>query len=101
MRQGFSERWFAYPLADESIPFYHAWPGGRCLVIARRMQPRLQYCANAYAAKTHPNELADTLLTLVSRKQVDCPKTRLPRPGLSINEPTVSFRPCLKSRRRP
>ncbi len=94
VRECFPNRWCAYSAGRmESIPFYHAWPGGRCLVIGTAgCNLDCQYCANAYAAKTPPNELADTLLTLSPENLVGlAQKHGCHALVFSINEPTVSL----------
>jgi pyruvate formate lyase activating enzyme len=77
----------------ESSPFYHVYPGSRCLVIGTTScNFRCLYCSNAYIAKEDPElqqgrmyQLTPRELVGVARK-LDCRSI-----VFSVNEPTVSL----------
>ncbi len=94
VRERFPDRWCAYSVSRvESIPFYHAYPGARCLVVGTAgCNLDCRYCSNAYAAKEDPAELADILLTLSPEALVGlAEKQGCHAIVFCINEPTVSL----------
>jgi len=94
IRERFPDRWCAYAVSRlETIPFYHVYPGGRCLVVGTAgCNLDCRYCSNAYAAKEDPAELADILLTLRPETLVDLARKQgCHAIVFSINEPTVSL----------
>jgi pyruvate formate lyase activating enzyme len=94
VRERFPHRWCAYAVSRlEAIPFYHVYPGSRCLVIgSASCNIDCRYCSNSYVAKEDPAGLQDIM--------IDIPPERLARLAVkhgchsivfSINEPTVSL----------
>lgn len=94
VRERYPHRWCAYAVSRvETIPFYHAYPGSRCLVIGTAgCNVDCRYCSNSYVAKEDPALLQDIML--------DIPPARLARLArqhgchsivFAINEPTVSL----------
>jgi len=77
----------------ESIPFYHVYPGSRCLVIGTAgCNFRCRYCSNAYIAKEDPETQQDRMYPLTPRELVDMAKRFNCRSIIfSVNEPTVSI----------
>lgn len=85
----------------ESIPFYHAYPGSRCLAVGTTgCNFRCRYCSNAYFAKEDPEIQQDRLYYLTPRELVgtaqklDCRSI-----VFNINEPTVSIPSLLDAAR--
>ena len=77
----------------ESIPFYHVYPGSRCLVIGTMgCNFRCRYCSNAYIAKEDPETQQDRMYRLTPRELVGMAQ-RLNCWSIifSVNEPTVSI----------
>lgn len=77
----------------ESIPFYHVYPGSRCLAIGTTgCNFRCRYCSNSYFAKEDPEIQQDRLYTLSPRKLVSMAQKLNCRSIIfNINEPTVSI----------
>jgi len=90
----FPDRWCAYSISRvESIPFYHAYPGSRCMVVGTAgCNLDCRYCSNSYAAKEDPAELADILLDLSPESLVGLARKQgCHSIVFAINEPTVSL----------
>ena len=64
VRERFPHKWCAYSVSRvESIPFYHAYPGSRCLVIGTAgCNFDCRYCSNSYVAKEDPVSLQDIMV---------------------------------------
>ncbi len=77
----------------ESIPFYHVYPGSRCLVIGTAScNFRCRYCSNAYIAKEDPETQQDRMYNLTPRKLVGmAQKLNCRSIVFNVNEPTVSI----------
>ncbi|MEN6622249.1 MAG: radical SAM protein [Smithella sp.] len=77
----------------ESIPFYHAYPGSRCLAIGTTgCNFRCRYCSNAYFAKEDPEIQQDRMYHLSPRELVSMAQKLNCRSIIfNINEPTVSI----------
>ena len=90
----FPDRWCAYAISRvETIPFYHAYPGARCMVVGTAgCNLACRYCSNSYAAKEDPAALTDILLGLSPETLVGLAKKQgCHAIVFSINEPTVSL----------
>ena len=90
----FPDKWCAYAVSRvETIPFYHAYPGSRCMVVGTAgCNLDCRYCANAYAAKEDPASLADILLDIGPEPLVELARKQgCHSIVFSINEPTVSL----------
>jgi pyruvate formate lyase activating enzyme len=99
VRERFPDRWCAYSISRvESIPFYHAYPGGRCMVVGTAgCNLDCRYCSNAYAAKEDPASLTDILLRLTPEALVGlAEKHGCHAIVFAINEPTVSLPTLLR-----
>lgn len=75
----------------EAVPFYHAYPGSRCLVIGSMgCNFDCQYCSNSYIAKAHPAEVSTYELLpkqiIAKTRQTGCHSI-----VFGVNEPTVSW----------
>lgn len=77
----------------ESMPFYHAYPGGRCLAIGTMgCNFSCQYCSNAYIAKEEPESQQDRAYRLGPRELVETArKLKCGSIVFNANEPTVSI----------
>lgn len=80
-------------LLAESIPFYHAYPGTRCLSIGTySCNFRCKYCSNAFIAKEDPKIHRGSMHHIPARKLVDiAKKLNCHTIIFNINEPTVSL----------
>lgn len=77
----------------ESIPFYHAYPGNRCLIIGTTScNFRCRYCSNAHIAKEDPEIQQSHVYHLTPREVVGMAKKLNCRSIVfNVNEPTVSI----------
>jgi pyruvate formate lyase activating enzyme len=94
IRERFSHRWSSCgPYVLESIPFYHAYPGSRCLAIGTAgCNFRCRYCANADIAKEDPAIQQDRMYHLSPRELVGtAQKADCRSIVFNVNEPTVSI----------
>ncbi len=77
----------------ESMPFYHVYPGSRCLTIGTSgCNFRCSYCSNAYIAKEDPSLQQDRMFNLPApeltamAKRLNCHSI-----VFNVNEPAVSI----------
>jgi len=94
VRERFPHKWCAYGVSRvESIPFYHAYPGSRCLVIGTAScNIDCRYCSNAYVAKEDPAGLQDIMLELSPASLIRvAQKHGCHSIVFCVNEPTVSL----------
>jgi pyruvate formate lyase activating enzyme len=94
IKERFPYRWSSCGTSViESIPFYHAYPGSRCLTIGTAgCNFRCRYCSNAYIAKEDPEIQQDRMYHLTPRKLVNMAKKLNCRSIIfNVNEPTVSI----------
>jgi pyruvate formate lyase activating enzyme len=77
----------------EAMPFYHAYPGGRCLAIGTTgCNFRCRYCSNAYFAKEDPESQQARVYHLTPRELVAMArKLNCGSIVFNVNEPTVSL----------
>ncbi len=90
----FPHRWSACgSYLVESMPFYHAYPGSRCLAIGTTgCNFRCRYCSNAYIAKEDPEVQQDRMYHLAPRELVGMARKLNCRSIIfNVNEPTVSL----------
>lgn len=94
--RGVSERfphhWSSYFVGHiESLPFFHAYPGARCLILGTAgCNASCRYCSNAYIARTNPTSVEFFTLTpdvLVRKAKAAACQAVV----FAINEPTVSY----------
>jgi pyruvate formate lyase activating enzyme len=94
VRERFPYRWsFCGTSRMESMPFYHAYPGNRCLSIGTTgCNFRCKYCSNASIAKDDPSLQQDRSYDLTAGKLVGMAR-KLNCRGIvfNVNEPTVSL----------
>ncbi|MEN6318404.1 MAG: radical SAM protein [Syntrophaceae bacterium] len=94
IRERFPHRWsFCGTSRMESMPFYHAYPGNRCLSIGTTgCNFRCRYCSNASIAKEDPEIQQDRAYHLAPRELVGMTrKLNCQSIVFNINEPTVSI----------
>ena len=90
----FPHRWSACGVSMvEAIPFYHAYPGSRCLTIGTTgCNFGCRYCSNAYVAKEDPAIQQDRVYHLSPRELVGTAQKLSCRSIIfNVNEPTVSI----------
>ncbi len=94
IRERFPYRWSScIPSRVESVPFYHAWPGSRCLVIGTAgCNFRCRYCSNSFVAKQDPATIQDGMIELTPEelirkaRQLGCHSI-----VFNVNEPAMSL----------
>jgi len=77
----------------EAVPFYHVYPGSRCLIIGTTgCNFRCRYCSNAYVAKEDPEIQQGRIYHLEPRKLVGmAQKLNCRSIVFNVNEPAVSL----------
>jgi len=94
IRERFPHRWSACSTSHiESMPFYHVYPGSRCLTIGTAgCNFRCRYCSNAHLAKEDPEIQQERMFDLSARELVLTAK-RLNCTSIvfNVNEPAVSI----------
>lgn len=94
VRERFPHKWCSYSVSRvETIPFYHAYPGSRCLAIGTAScNVDCRYCSNSYVAKEDPAILQDIMLDIPPAKLVQlAQKHGCHSIVFCVNEPTVSI----------
>jgi pyruvate-formate lyase-activating enzyme len=94
IKERFPNRWCSYGVSRiESIPFYHAYPGSRSMVIGTSScNLSCRYCSNAYIAKEDPEKMQDRMYDLSPQELIQmAQKLGCHNIVFSINEPTVSL----------
>jgi len=94
IKERFPDSWSTYEVSRiESIPFYHAYPGSRCLTIGTSgCNFSCKYCSNAFIAKQDPATMQDKMFHFTARKLVDMAvKLGCKSIIFNVNEPTVSI----------
>ncbi len=94
VRERFPQRWSTYEVARiESIPFYHVWPGSRCLTIGTSScNFSCKYCSNAFIAKQNPEDLQGKMFDFSATRLVAMAvKLGCRSIVFNVNEPTVSI----------
>jgi len=90
----FPGRWSACGTSViESMPFYHIYPGSRCLTIGTAgCNFRCRYCSNAYIAKEDPEVQADKMYRLSAADLVGTAmRFKCKSIVFNVNEPAVSI----------
>jgi len=94
IKERFPHRWCTCGvLAIESIPFYHVYPGSRCMTIGTSScNFNCKYCANGFIAKQDPVEMQRDMLDLSPREMVRiAQKLGCHHIVFNVNEPAVSL----------
>ena len=90
----FPHRWSACGTSViESMPFYHVYPGSRCLTTGTAgCNFRCRYCSNAHIAKEDPEVQQDRMFDLPANELVAMAKRLNCRSIVfNVNEPAVSI----------
>ena len=90
----YPDRWCTYsPSRIESVPFYHAYPGSRSMIIGTAgCNFRCRYCSNGFIACKDPAQLQDVMYTLAPEKLVAMAKKMgCHNIVFNVNEPAVSL----------
>lgn len=94
VRERFPGMWSSYAVAGiESIPFYHAYPGSRCLSVGTgSCNFNCKYCSNAFIAKKDPAVMQESMFRFSAERLVGMAgKLGCRTIVFSVNEPTVSI----------
>lgn len=94
VRERFPDRWSTYEVSRiESIPFYHVWPGSRCLTIGTSScNFSCKYCSNAFIAKQNPADVQEKMFSFTAKKLIGMAvKLGCKSIVFNVNEPTVSI----------
>lgn len=90
----FPHRWSTVGVSRvESLPFYHAYPGSRCLTIGTFGCNLLcRYCLNGFVARRDPDDLVDQMMDLGVEEVVSqARKMGCHSIVFNVNEPVVSL----------
>ena len=90
----YPNKWCTYsPSRIESVPFYHAYPGSRSMIIGTAgCNFRCKYCANGFIACQDPANVQDMLYTFEPEKLVQmAQKLGCHNIVFNVNEPAVSL----------
>lgn len=94
VKERFPGMWSTYEVSRiESIPFYHVYPGSRCLTTGTSScNFDCKYCSNAFIAKQDPAEMQHKMYRFTAQKLVDMAvKLGCTCIVFNVNEPTVSL----------
>jgi pyruvate formate lyase activating enzyme len=94
VRERFPGMWCSYEVSRvESVPFYHAYPGSRCLTIGTSScNFACKYCSNAFIAKQDPAAIQERMFHFSARRLVAMAvKLGCRSIVFNVNEPTVSL----------
>lgn len=94
IKERFPEAWSTYEVTRiESVPFYHAYPGSRCLTIGTSScNFSCKYCSNGFIAKQDPLLQQDRMFRFSARRLVAlAQKLGCDSIIFNVNEPTVSL----------
>ncbi len=90
----YPDRWCTYSASRvESVPFYHAYPGSRSMIIGTAgCNFRCRYCSNAFIACREPGDLQEVMYTFAPERLVAMVK-KLGCHNIifNVNEPAVSL----------
>lgn len=95
----FPDRWSTYTASRvESVPFYHAYPGSRSMIIGTAgCNFRCRYCANGFIACREPADVQDVMFHLPPDKLVRmAEKLGCHNIVFNVNEPAVSLQSLTK-----
>jgi pyruvate formate lyase activating enzyme len=90
----YPDRWCTYMVSRiESVPFYHAYPGSRSMVIGSAgCNFRCRYCSNGFIACQNPADIQDLMYEFKPEKFVEmAQKLGCHNIVFNVNEPAVSL----------
>ncbi|MDT8379262.1 MAG: radical SAM protein [Desulfotignum sp.] len=94
VKERYPDRWCTYnPSRIESVPFYHAYPGSRSMIIGTAgCNFRCRYCSNGFIACRNPADLQEVMYTLPADRLVAMAKKMgYHNIVFNVNEPAVSL----------
>lgn len=94
IKERFPHKWCTYAISRvESVPFYHAYPGSRSMVIGTTgCNMACRYCVNAFVAKKDPAALQDKMYAFTPEALVRMAVKRgCHNIIFNVNEPAVSL----------
>lgn len=95
----YPDKWSTYSASRiESVPFYHAYPGSRSMIIGTAgCNFRCRYCANAFIACQNPDHVQDVMYAFAPEKLVAmAQKLGCHNIIFNVNEPAVSLPSLLR-----
>ncbi len=95
----YPDRWCTYMASRiESVPFYHAYPGSRSMIIGSAgCNFRCRYCSNGFIACQDPANVQSVMYEFKPEKFVEmAQKLGCHNIVFNVNEPTVSLPSLLK-----
>lgn len=100
IRERFPGRWSYSVSRVEALPFYHAYPNSRSLIIGTSScNFNCRYCSNAYIARRDPATVAENTYELTAEDLVRMAvKLKCHNIVFNVNEPTVSLPELLELR---
>ena len=94
VQERFPHKWCTYEISRvESVPFYHAYPGSRCMTIGTTgCNMKCRYCVNAFIAKEEPAALQNKMYAFTPAELVQMAVKRGCHSIIfNVNEPAVSL----------
>jgi len=94
IQERFPHKWCTYDISRvESVPFYHAYPGSRCMTIGTTgCNMKCRYCVNAFIAKEEPAALQNKMYAFSPAELVQMAVKRGCHSIIfNVNEPAVSL----------
>jgi len=95
----YPDKWCTYMASRvESVPFYHAYPGSRSMIIGTAgCNFRCRYCSNGFIACQNPAHVQDVMVEFTPRKLVAmAQKFGCHNIVFNVNEPAVSLPSLLR-----
>ncbi len=90
----YPNKWCTYSASRiESVPFYHAYPGSRSMIIGTAgCNFRCKYCSNGFIACQDPANVQDVMVELAPEKLIEmAQKLGCHNIIFNVNEPAVSL----------
>ncbi|MCD4718634.1 MAG: radical SAM protein [Desulfobacula sp.] len=95
----YPDKWCTYsPSRIESVPFYHAYPGSRSMIIGTAgCNFRCKYCSNGFIACQDPANVQDVMYEFEPKKLVEMArKLGCHNIVFNVNEPAISLPSLLR-----
>lgn len=95
----YPDKWCTYSASRvESVPFYHAYPGSRSMIIGTAgCNFRCKYCSNAFIACRNPADIQDVMYGFTPEKLVKmAQKLGCHNIIFNVNEPAVSLQSLMR-----
>lgn len=94
IREKYPDRWCTYSASRiESVPFYHAYPGSRSMIIGSAgCNFRCKYCSNGFIACQDPANVQDVMYEFAPERLIKtAQKMGCHNIVFNVNEPAVSL----------